>query len=106
MRGAYQTYLCDELFPRLQRELGRQGYRGYHVLRLDRPGETEFTTLVWFDSLDNVRAFAGDAYEVAVFSDKARKLLSRIEPLAVHPELAGTSWPLPALALRLVVCPR
>ena len=94
--AAYEVYLRDELFPRLQQELGPRGYRGYHVLRLDRPDETEFTTLVWFDSLESVKGFAGDDYDEAVFSEKARRLLARIEPRAVHPQLAATSWALPS----------
>jgi len=86
---AYEAYLRHELFPRLAGELGARGYRGFHILRRQHDAETEFVTLVWFDSLDAVRGFAGDGYEVAVISDKARRLLSRHEPRADHFELHG-----------------
>jgi hypothetical protein len=38
--------LRDELFPRLSRELGEKGYRGFHILRLPRGDEVQFVTLV------------------------------------------------------------
>jgi antibiotic biosynthesis monooxygenase (ABM) superfamily enzyme len=82
---AYEAYLRDELFPRLARELA--GYRGFHILRLQRASETEFVTLVWFDTLDAVRAFAGDGYEFAVIGDTARNLLTRHDPRCAHYEL-------------------
>jgi hypothetical protein len=84
---AYETYLRHELFPRLARELGGRGYRGFHILRLQHEAETEFVTMVWFDTLDQVRGFAGDGYEVPVISDTARKLLSRFDARCVHYEL-------------------
>jgi len=39
---------------------------------------------MWFDSLDVVRAFAGDDYEVAVVPPKARQLLSRFDGRSAH----------------------
>ena len=74
---AYASYLENELFPCLQRELSQQGYRGYHVLRLARSHEVEFLTLVWFESLAAVRSFAGETCDVPVISAKAQRLLSR-----------------------------
>jgi heme-degrading monooxygenase HmoA len=86
---AYDTYLKQELFPRVQQELGDRGYRGYHVLRLERPGEVEFVTMVWFDSLAAVQAFAGKDYEVPVISEKARRLLKRYHERCDHYTLSG-----------------
>lgn len=74
---AYGDYLRNELFLRVERELGSAGYRGFQVLRLDRDSEVEFVTLVWFDSLEAVRSFAGQNYEIPVISAKAHTLLSR-----------------------------
>lgn len=76
----------------MQGELGGGGYRGFHVLRLDRGVEVEFVTLVWFDSLDAVRAFAGQTYEVPVISAKARTLLSHYDERVEHFELSGSNW--------------
>jgi hypothetical protein len=89
---AYDNYLKSELFPRLERELTAQGYRGFHVLRLERGSEVEFVTLVWFESLDAVRSFAGENYEIPVISDKARMLLSHYDERVDHFELRASSW--------------
>ncbi len=83
----YEAYLRQELFPLLARELAGRGYRGFHILRLQHATETEFVTLVWFDTRDSVRGFAGDGYEFPVIGDAARKLLSRYDPRCSHYEL-------------------
>jgi hypothetical protein len=89
---SYQNYLDNELFPRLERELGERGYRGFHVLRLEQESEVEFVTLVWFDSLDAVRSFAGENYDIPVISVKARTLLSHYDERVKHFEVGGSSW--------------
>jgi heme-degrading monooxygenase HmoA len=88
---AYEDYLRNELFPRVAAELGSRGYNGHHVLRLERQGETEFVTMVWFTSLDAVRGFAGDDYEVPVISPKAQRLLSRYAERCDHYELRAAN---------------
>jgi heme-degrading monooxygenase HmoA len=86
---AYETYLREQLYPRLEREV--DGYRGHHVLRRDVGNEVEFVTMTWFDSLGTVRNFAGDDYETAVITDTAAALLSRYEPRAAHYERSSAS---------------
>jgi hypothetical protein len=90
---AYESYLRSELFPGLQRELTQAGYRGFHLLRLDRDQEVEFVTLVWFRSLDAVRSFAGEAYDIPVISEKAAALLSHFAERCEHYDLRGFDWP-------------
>lgn len=85
----YEHYLRDELFPRLERELKAHGYRGFHILRLDGPDETEFVTMVWFESLAAVRSFAGEDYDVPVISPKAAALLAHYDKRCRHYELKG-----------------
>src|SRR6266403_602690 len=87
--NAYDTYLKHDLFPRLRQELTQHGYRGFHVLRLNRDDEVEFVTMVWFESLENVRSFAGDDYETPVISDHARTLLIRYADRCAHYDLSG-----------------
>ena len=84
---AYETYLRNELYPRLERELAARGYRGHHLLRRNVEGEVEFASLTWFDFLESVRAFAGDDYETAVISATAAQLLAHYEPNATHFDL-------------------
>ena len=86
----YDDYLQKELFPRLERELKAHGYLGYHLLRLSRDQEVEFMTMLWFESLQHVRSFAGERYETPVISERARALLSRSADRADHYQLGGS----------------
>jgi hypothetical protein len=47
-------------------------------------GEVEFVTLMRFESLEAVRAFAGEDYEAAVVPVAARRLLSRFDARSAH----------------------
>jgi hypothetical protein len=86
---SYETYLIDELFPRLERELRERGYRGYHLLRTTRHAEIEFVTMLWFENLEAVRSFAGENLEIPVISAKAKALLSRFDDRCEHYELTS-----------------
>ena|SRR5258706_10772743 len=90
MLRATTTICRRSCFPRLAKELGSRGYRGYQLLRLNRDQEVEFMTMLWFESLEQVRSFAGENYEVPVISEKARSLLSHHADRADHYELAGS----------------
>lgn len=81
--ASYQSLLETEILPRIaNRQI--DGYRGAHLLRRELEKEVEFVTILWFDSLDAVRNFAGDDYEVAVVPEKARALLSRFDARSAH----------------------
>jgi len=79
--GAYEAFLREKLFSGLR---SMSGYRGAYLLRSDGPTESEFVVINFFDSLDAVKAFAGEDYTTAVFEPEARALLSRIETIAHH----------------------
>src|SRR5262249_41680020 len=68
---AYEQLLRSEVLPGIDRI---EGYRGAQLLRRDTEDEVEFITLTLFDSLDDVRAFAGEDYELAVVPPEAQKL--------------------------------
>jgi len=53
----------------------------------------EFVTVMWFDSIEAVRAFAGEDYEVAVVPPKARALLSRFDAHSQHYEVKAEMKP-------------
>jgi antibiotic biosynthesis monooxygenase (ABM) superfamily enzyme len=78
---AYEQFLLTELFPSM-RDIG--GFRGADVLRRRDGEDVAFVTLTRFDSLDDIRAFAGDDYDRPVLEPKARALLSRYEERATH----------------------
>jgi antibiotic biosynthesis monooxygenase (ABM) superfamily enzyme len=71
-RGATLAEHADEYAAYLERtgmESARAlpGNRGTLVLHHVRGDRAEFETILLFDSLDDVRAFAGDELEAAVF---------------------------------------
>lgn len=85
---AYEKLLTKNVLPALK---AIPGYRGGYLLRHDEAGEAEFVVVNLFDSLDAVRRFAGDNYSVPVFEPEARKLLSRIEPVARYYQVRATA---------------
>lgn len=83
---AYEALLKSEVFTGIQnRQIA--GYRGIHLFRRSLGDEVEFVTVMWFDSIEAVRAFAGDDYEVAVVPPRARTLLSRFDARSQHYEV-------------------
>ncbi|MHA1906667.1 MAG: antibiotic biosynthesis monooxygenase [Candidatus Thorarchaeota archaeon] len=80
---AYEELLRTEIFHNIANR-SIEGYRGIHLLRRDVDIEIEFVTIMWFDNIDAVKAFAGEEYEVAVVPPEARKLLSRFDKESAH----------------------
>ena len=78
--------LKEEIFVGIQNRR-IHGYMGIQLLRRNVNGEIEFITIMTFESLDAVRKFAGEDYEVAAVPEKARKLLSRFGERSQHYEL-------------------
>ncbi len=79
----YEALLKTEILTGI-RDRRIAGYRGIQLLRRGLGGEVEFVTIMWFDALDAVRAFAGKDYEKAVVPPKARLLLSRFDERSQH----------------------
>jgi heme-degrading monooxygenase HmoA len=80
---AYEALLKKEIFVGIQnRKIA--GYRGIQLFRRELDDEVEFVTIMWFDSMEAVRAFAGEDYEVAVVPLRAKALLSRFDARSQH----------------------
>lgn len=60
------------------------GFLGADLLRRTERDEVAFVTLTRFESLDAVRAFAGEHYETPVLEPQALALLSRYDEKALH----------------------
>ena len=87
---AYESLLKSEIFVGIQnRQIS--GYRGIQLFRRNFEDEVEFVTIMWFDSIDAIRDFAGEDYEVAVVPPKARKLLARFDQRSQHYEVRAES---------------
>ncbi len=83
---AYEVLLKSEIFIGIQnRQIS--GYRGIQLLRRTMGDEVEFMTIMWFDSIDAIRTFAGEDYEKAVVPAKARALLLRFDERSQHYEV-------------------
>ncbi|SRR6266498_288982 len=83
---AYELLLKQEIFLGIQnRQI--EGYRGIQLFRRDLGPEVEFITIMWFESLNAVRAFAGEDHEMAVVPSKARALLARFDERSQHYEV-------------------
>ena len=79
----YEQLLRSEIFAGIvARNLA--GFRGIDLLRRSLADNVEFTTIMWFDSLDAVREFAGSDYEVAVVPPGAQALLQRYDARSAH----------------------
>ena len=85
-RRTYEALLKEEIFVGIQSRQIR-GFRGIQLLCRQAGEEVEFVTIMTFDSLDAVREFAGEDYEVAVVPEKARAVLSRFDSRSLHYEI-------------------
>lgn len=83
---AYEALLRSEIFTGIR---GRKiaGFREIQLFRQSLGPEVEFMTVMWFETIDAVRAFAGQDYEAAVVPPKARALLSRFDERSRHYEV-------------------
>jgi heme-degrading monooxygenase HmoA len=82
---AYQRIVSREVLPGIAAR-GLDGYHGAYLLRRELDGEVEFATILLFDSLEQVRAFAGEDYQAAYVPPKARAVLARFDERSAHYE--------------------
>ena len=85
----YENLLKTEIFPEIESK-GIKGYKRMQLLRRELEDETEFTTIMWFESIKSVIDFVGEDYETVYVPEKARKVLSRFDHKSVHCELRET----------------
>jgi heme-degrading monooxygenase HmoA len=64
------------------------GFRGGRLLRHYDGDEVMFTSITFFTSMDDVRAFAGEDPERAVVEERARRALTRWDERVSHHEVA------------------
>jgi heme-degrading monooxygenase HmoA len=82
----YESLLKSEIFIGIR---GRNisGFQEIQLFRRNLEKEVEFITIMWFDSIESVRVFAGAEYEAAVVPPKARELLSHFDERSQHYEV-------------------
>jgi molybdopterin/thiamine biosynthesis adenylyltransferase/heme-degrading monooxygenase HmoA len=82
---AYLDHLTRDVLPSLE-QIG--GHRGAQVLRRAHEGGIEFVVITFWDSMDAIRAFAGDEPDRAVVEPAARAVLRDFEETVTHYEVA------------------
>ncbi len=81
--GTYENMLRDEILPGIARR-NIPGYRGAELFIHEDGDETEFVTLLRFDSMEAVKIFAGDDESRPVIYPKAEPLLMRMDECSQH----------------------
>jgi antibiotic biosynthesis monooxygenase (ABM) superfamily enzyme len=81
---AYEEFLRTTMFPSMHQV---DGFLGADLLSRVDGDEVAFVTITRFESLEAVRAFAGDDYELAVVEPEARALLSHFDERSTHYQL-------------------
>jgi hypothetical protein len=87
----YEGLLKSEIFPGIENK-NISGYKGIQLFRRPMGNEVEFITVMWFDSWEAVRSFAGEDYEAAYVPESARKVLKHFDTRSRHYEVRHSSF--------------
>ena len=83
---AYERIVRGEVIPGIEaRRIS--GFQHIDLMKRDLGGEVEFQTLMWFESLDAIKAFIGEDYGVSHVPAAAQAVLSRFDERAAHFEV-------------------
>ncbi len=83
----YIAHLQTETFPTLA---AISGYRSASVLTRDVREGTEILVVTLWDSMDAVRAFAGETADVAVVPPVVQEMMADYDRRVVHYDVADT----------------
>jgi hypothetical protein len=83
---AYERIVRGEVVPRIEAR-NIPGFRRLDLMKRDLGEEIEFQTLMWFDSLDAIKAFMGEDYGVSHVPAPAEAVLKRFDRRATHYEV-------------------
>jgi heme-degrading monooxygenase HmoA len=83
---AYERIVRGQVIPGIEaRRI--PGFRSIDLVRRERDQDVEFMTLMWFDSLDSVKTFMGEDYEVAHVPAEAQAVLADFDKRSAHYEV-------------------
>jgi heme-degrading monooxygenase HmoA len=85
---AYRAFLNARAIPDYR---SIPGNLSVHVLERREGDVTHFMTLTFWESLDAIRAFAGEELERAKYYPEDARFLLEFEPGVVHYDVAGTA---------------
>lgn len=81
---AYVEHLQSDTLPQL---VQLAGFQDAKILRRDLPQGVEFLVVTFWESLDSIRAFAGNDIESAVVPPKARDMMIEYDRKSRHFEV-------------------
>jgi len=87
---AYAAYMAD---TGLAGYVGTPGNRGAWMLRRDVGANTEFVMFTLWDSIEAIKAFAGEDPEVAVFYPEDDRFLVDRDEFVTHYEVDRSAQP-------------
>lgn len=79
----YQELLLTRIFPDIESK-NISGYQSIELLRRDSDEETEFITIMTFNSIRDVINFQGEDYEKAYVPEAAQRVLKRWDKVSSH----------------------
>lgn len=82
----YESLLKTTIFPRIEAK-NVEGFRRIRLLRADHQEESEFITIMEFDSLEAVKQFVGEDYRASYVPEEARQVLARYDDHSQHYEV-------------------
>ncbi|MCQ8185589.1 hypothetical protein [Parvularcula maris] len=82
----YQRLLAEEVIPMIEARTDA-GFLGIDTMRRELGTETEFATIIWFESWDAVKAFMGEDYEAAHIPDVVKPVLEHWDERCAHYEV-------------------
>jgi antibiotic biosynthesis monooxygenase (ABM) superfamily enzyme len=83
---AYEAVVRGQVIPGIEaRRI--PGFRSIDLIRRERDQDVEFMTLMWFDSLNSVKAFMGEEYDVAHVPPAAQAVLADFDRRSSHYEV-------------------
>ncbi len=79
----FENLLKNEIFINTQ-NLNIKGFQGIDLLKRTIRNEVEFITIMWFNTIDSIKEYAGEDYEMSVVPERAKRLLLRFDLKVQH----------------------
>jgi antibiotic biosynthesis monooxygenase (ABM) superfamily enzyme len=83
---AYERIVRGKVIPAIE-ERRIPGFRQIDLMKRELGDEIEFQTLMWFDSIDAIKAFVGADYAASHVPPAAGAVLARFDERATHYEV-------------------
>jgi heme-degrading monooxygenase HmoA len=84
--AAYERIVRGDVIPGIEAR-GIPGFRHIDLMKRELGEEVEFQTMMWFDSIEAIKAFIGEDYSVGHVPPAAQAVLSRFDSRAAHYEV-------------------